>query len=173
MHNHTFAGALLALACGAAFAAQDTTVSEVDSPEPQAAMTLKDNETFQNPMPMPGNALPAYPAAMLGHMLPPQTVCVRVTIDESGKVGATVPIGAGPDCPTPQNAPAAFYEAAEDAAKAWTFDPAFRCVYPKKVKPAKNGCFGDDVEQVPTAVSLVYRFVFEQAEGQGAVHLEG
>ena len=166
------AGAVLALACGLAFAAQDAAVSEVDSPVPQSSMTLKDNETFQRPMPMPGNALPAYPETMLAHLLPPQTVCVRVSIDEKGKVDATHPIGAGPDCPTPQNAPAAFYEAAEDAAKSWTFDPAFRCVYPKRVKPNPSGCFGDDVEEVPTAVSMVYRFVFEQAEGHGAVRVE-
>ena len=172
MRNTHLALALLALS-GAAFAAQDAPVSEVDSPAPQQELALKDNETFQRPMPMPGNVLPAYPETMLAHLLPPQTVCVRVTIDEKGKVGATAPIGAGPDCPTPQNAPAAFYEAAEAAAKAWSFDPAFKCVYPKRVKPNPSGCFGDNVEEVPTAVSLVYRFVFEQSEGKPAVRLEG
>ena len=163
----------LALAAGAAHGAQDAAVSEVDSAQPQQELALKDNETFQRPMPMPGNDLPAYPESMLAHLLPPQTVCVRVTINEKGKVDGTAPIGAGPDCPTPQNAPAAFYEAAEDAAKAWSFDPAFKCVYPKRVKPNPRGCFGDDVEEVPTAVSLVYRFVFEQSEGKPAVRVEG
>ena len=164
--------ALLALS-GAAFAAQDAAVSEVDAPEPQDSMTLKDNDTFQRPMPMPVNAVPAYPDTRLAHLLPPQTVCVRTTIADTGTVGATAPIGAGPDCPTPENAPAAFYEAAEAAAKAWSFDPAFKCVYPKRVKPNPNGCWGDDVEEIPTAVSMVFRFVFEQADGKPAVKLEG
>lgn len=172
MSSLRLAFALLALS-GAASAAQDAAVSEVDAPVPASAMTLAANETFQRPMPMPGNTLPSYPEGMLGHMLPPQTVCVRVTIDDTGKVEATAPIGSGPDCPTPENAPAAFYEAAEAAAKAWSFDPAFKCVYPKRVKPNPRGCFGDDVKEVPTAVSMVYRFVFEQSEGKPAVRLEG
>lgn len=171
MRSTHLALALLALS-STAFATQDAAVSEVDAPTPQQELALKDNETFQRPMPMTGNTLPAYPEGMLAHLLPPQTVCLRVTIDEKGKVGATAPIGAGPDCPTPQNAPAAFYEAAEAAAKDWTFDPAFKCVYPKRVKPNKSGCFGDNVKEVPTAVSLVYRFVFEQSEGKPAVRLE-
>ncbi len=164
------AAAMLLLA-GNAFA-QQAGVSEVDAPVPtDNKMTLAPNETFQRPLPAPDNAMPGYPEAMLAHLLPPQTVCVRVSIDEEGKVDATHPIGVGPDCPATENAPAPFYEAAEAVAKEWKFDPAFRCVYPKKMKPNPRGCFGEDVEQVPQAVSLVYRFVFEQVDGQGAVRI--
>jgi hypothetical protein len=146
------------------------TVEEVDSPAPaDTRMTLADNETFQNPLPSADNAMPEYPSNMLPHNLPPQAVCVRVSIDAKGAVTGTAPIGAGPDCPAEANAAAAFYDAAQQAAQTWQYDPAFRCVYPKGTKPDNRGCFGDEVEEVPEAVSMVYRFMFEQAEGKGSV----
>ena len=147
-------------------------VNEVDSAvAPEARMTLADNETFQPPLPASDNALPIYPEAMLVHRLPPQAVCVRVSIDEAGAVSATAPIIAGPDCTSQENAAAAFYDAAQITAASWHFDPAFRCVYPKKMKPRDHGCWGDDVKEVPQAVSLIYRFLFEQVDGKGAVRV--
>ena len=147
-------------------------VSEVDSAvAPEARMTLADNETFQQPLPAADNALPVYPEGLLAHRLPPQAVCVRVSIDEAGAVSATAPIVAGPDCAAQENAAAEFYTAAQNAAASWNFDPAFRCVYPKNMKPHSRGCWGDDVQEVPQAVSLIYRFVFEQIDGKGAVRV--
>lgn len=149
-------------------------VSEVNSAVPaEARMTLADNETFQPPLAAVDNPLPVYPAALLAHRLPPQAVCVRVSIDEKGAVSDTAAIVAGPDCAAPDNAGAEFYNAAQRAAAEWHFDPAFRCVYPKTVKPRDNGCWGDDVKEVPQAVSLIYRFVFEQIDGKGAVRVGG
>lgn len=162
--------AVLSVAATLTVSAAETTVTEVDSAVPTSArMALADNETFQKPLPSVDNAMPEYPASMLPHNLPPQAVCVRVTIDEKGGVSGTAPIGVGPDCPAEANAAAAFYESAQQATQGWKYDPAFRCVYPKGTKPDRRGCFGEKVKEVPEAVSMVYRFVFEQSEGRGAV----
>src|SRR5688572_13375210 len=175
IHRSHLAAAGLVLLAGcvtAPLAFAQVGVQEVDSAVPKdTRMTLAPNETFQQPLPAASNALPAYPDTMLSHQLPPQAVCVRVSIDEEGAVSATAPIGAGPDCPAESNAAAPFYDAAQAATTGWRFDPAFRCVAPKGEKPPKHGCYGDDVEEVPQAVSLVYRFVFEQIDGKGSVHL--
>lgn len=170
----SFRPATLAIAVAAAVAAAplraESTVTEVDAAAPASQrMALAENETFQNPFPMADNAMPEYPENMLPHNLPPQAVCVRVTISEEGSVSGTAPIGAGPDCPAESNAAAAFYDAAQKAAQTWKFEPAFRCIYPKGTKPDRRGCFGDKVKEVPEAVSLVYRFVFENTGGNGAV----
>jgi hypothetical protein len=147
-------------------------VAEVDSAVPDdARMVLGRNETFEAPMPNVANAVPVYPEGLLVQRLPPQTVCVRVSIDEDGGVSATAPISAGPDCPAPGNAETAFYQAASDAALTWHFEPAFLCVYPEGETPTQRGCYGEGVKEVPKAVSLVYRFVFEQVDGRGAVRM--
>jgi hypothetical protein len=147
-------------------------VSEVDSAVPaDARMALAENESFMKPLPSADNEMPLYPDSMLQHRLPPQAVCVRVSIDEKGGVSATAPIGIGPDCPAEANAASAFYDAAQAAAAQWHYEPAFRCIFPKHTKAPRSGCLGERVKEVPEAVSLVYRFVFEQTDGKGAVRL--
>lgn len=136
-----------------------------------ARMSLADNETFELPLPAADNTLPEYPVELLAHQLPVREVCVRVSIDERGDVQATALVGVGPDCSMAGTTEAAFYEAAAAAASLWNFDPAFRCVYPKRAKKAPNGCYGDGVEEIPEAVSLVYSFEFEQSAGQGNVRI--
>lgn len=164
--------ALLLAACAASPPLQGQVgVSEVDAAVPKAQrMTLADNESFQQPLPRADNPLPDYPSDQLPLRLPPQVVCVRVSIDEAGAVSATAPVGSGPDCPPEQGVPAAFHEAAADAALRWRYEPAFRCVFPEGTTPDPSGCIGE-IEQRPQAVSLVYRFVFEQSEGQGQVRI--
>ena len=148
-------------------------VSEVDSAVPtNTRMTLAQNETFQPPLPATGNAIPVYPDLLLAQRLPPQAVCLRVSISEAGAVSDAVPLATGPDCPEIEKVAPDFYEAAQLAARSWRFDPAFRCVYPEGVAPdPQGGCWGDGVSEVPQAVSLAYRFVFEQIGGQGTVRL--
>lgn len=147
-------------------------VSEVDAAVPaNSGRALAENETFMKPLPSADNAMPQYPDSMLQHRLPPQAVCVRVSIDEKGGVSATAPIGVGPDCPAEANAASAFYDAAQAAAATWRYEPAFRCIFPKHTKAPRSGCLGERVKEVPEAVSLVYRFVFEQTDGKGAVRL--
>ena len=133
--------------------------------------TLAENESFMKPLPSADNDLPLYPDSMLQHRLAPQSVCVRVSIDEKGAVSATAPIGIGPDCPAEANAATAFYDAAQAATANWHYEPAFRCIFPKHTKAPRNSCLGERVKEVPEAVSIVYRFVFEQTDGKGAVRL--
>ena len=148
-------------------------VSEVDSAVPaEARMTLAQNERFQAPLPRSGNALPDYPRALLAQRLAPQALCLRVSIDERGGVSDTVPVATGPDCPAIEQVPPAFFESAQAAARTWRFDPAFRCIYPEGTAPdPQGGCWGDGVREEAQAVSLAYRFVFEQIDGRGQVRL--
>lgn len=148
-------------------------VSEVDAAVPaEARMTLAPNETFQAPLPATGNAIPDYPPELLAQRLPPQALCLRVSIDTQGAVSDTEPVATGPDCPEIERTAPAFYDAAQAAASSWRFDPAFRCLYPEGTTPdPQGGCWGEGVREESQAVSLVYRFVFEQVDGKGRVRL--
>jgi hypothetical protein len=86
-------------------------------------------------------------------------------------VQSTALVGVGAECSMEGTTEAAFYEAAAAAASDWHYDPAFRCIFPKRAKKPASGCYGDGVKEVPEAVSLVYQFEFEQQAGVGAVRL--
>ena len=144
-------------------------VDEVTTAAPDR-IVLGENERFQPPLPLAGNPMPEYPAASLVLGLPKQTVCVRVSVDVEGKATATYPVSEGPECPAPGNPETAFFEAVAAATRQWTFEPAFRCVFDHKPKP-KEPCGGEDTHEEPQAVSVVYRFTFEQANGLGSVRL--
>jgi hypothetical protein len=148
-------------------------MSEVDSAVPrESRLTLSQNERFNRPLPAADNAIPVYPEALLAKRLPPQALCLRVSIDEAGAVSDSVPIATGPDCPEIEQVAPDFYEAANTATRTWRFDPAFRCVYPEGTTPdPQGGCWGEGAREVPQAVSLAYRFVFEQVDGRGSVRL--
>ena len=144
-------------------------VDEVGAAVP-ARIELGENERFQPPLPLSGNPMPEYPAAMLERGLPAQTVCVLVSVDVEGNATGWHPVSEGPDCPAPGNAETVFFEAAALATSKWKFEPAFRCVFDYKPKP-KEPCGGEDTHEEPQAVSVVYRFTFEQANGLGSVRL--
>lgn len=130
---------------------------------------LANNETFLLPRAERGNALPVYPASLLAQALPPQSICLRVSIDTDGNVMASAPMVSAPDCPASGLGEQRFFAAAEEAVAGWRFDPAARCTF-KDGKPADaNSCIGAD--KVALAVSLAYRFVFEQHEGRGTVRI--
>lgn len=150
----------------------DVGVREIDAAAaPSARLTLARNESFQRPLFSSDNALPAYPPALLPQSLPPHAVCLRVGIDETGRVSMTEPVAAGTDCEMTERAAPEFISAAREAAQGWRFDPAFRCVHPEGEPPDYGLCSGEGVREIPQAVSLVYRFVFEQVDGRGAVRL--
>ena len=148
-------------------------VSEVDTAVPaESRMTLSSNETFQPPLPAADNAIPIFPTDLLAQRLSPQALCLRVSIDERGAVIDSAPLATGPDCPEIEQVAPAFYEAAQEAVNAWRFDPAFRCIYPDGAEPdPQGGCWGEGVKEEAQAVSLAYRFMFEQVDGKGAVRL--
>lgn len=167
---------LLLAACAAAPPKRDVRgdvgLHEVE-PEvaPSARLTLASNETFQRPLFASDNQLPDYPAELLPQSLPPQPVCLRVGIDEQGAVTLADPVQDGEACAPTAGAAPGLIAAAQAAARSWRFDPAFRCVYPEGRLPEHGICSGEGVQEIPQAVSLVYRFVFEQVEGRGAVRL--
>lgn len=148
-------------------------VREVDAAvAPSARLSLGSNESFQRPLFAADNAPPDYPDALLAQRLPPQPVCLRVGISETGQVVLAEPVHAGADCAGTTTTAAEFIAAARTAALQWRFDPAFRCVYPDDTRPERGLCVGQGVQEIPQAVSLVYRFVFEQADGQGRVRMD-
>lgn len=146
--------------------------AEVDSAVPtQTRLVLSANESYQPPLPDAENAAPQYPPNLLAQRLPPQAVCVRLSIDEHGAVTNTTPVDQGPDCNVGMDVESAFYAAAAEAVMHWRFEPAFRCVFPEDRTP-DMACGFDGTQEVPQAVSLVYRFVFEQVDGKGQVRIE-
>lgn len=136
----------------------------------EARMVLAPNETFAPPLPSPDNALPSYPAALLARNLPPRAVCVQVGVAEDGSVLGVTPAPTSPDCPTPEPDAQPFFDAAAAATQGWRFEPAFRCVFDRTPAP-DEACGTDGTHEVPQAVSLVYRFVFEQVDGRGSVRV--
>ncbi|GAB3388993.1 energy transducer TonB [Lysobacter fragariae] len=132
-----------------------------------ARLELAEDEHFLGALPEAGNAPPAYPADLLSRRLPPQSVCLRVSVDENGAVPASISIQLPPDCVTSDGVDARFLDAARSAVAAWQFDPAMRCIFDHGRKPDTVTC--DGARQVTQAVSLTYRFVFEQRDGRGTV----
>jgi hypothetical protein len=145
---------------------------EVDAAvAPATRLVLASNESFQRPLFASANALPEYPAALLSQRLPAQAVCLRVGISETGDVLQSAPVHEGADCTATATTAAGFVAAAQAAAQQWRFDPAFRCVFPEGKPPEHGVCVGEGVREIPQAVSLVYRFVFEQVDGRGSVRM--
>jgi len=133
-------------------------------------VTLADNESFLVPVEDDANAMPAYPDALLSKALPSQAVCVRVAIERDGTVMSSSPAIAPPDCPG-EEVDAAFFASVQHAVADWRYDPALRCVFPDaKTKDDTVGSCGGYTE-VPEAVTLTYRFVFEQHDGRGSVRM--
>lgn len=136
---------------------------------PSARMTLAANENFLPPLPEPGNPSPVYPADLLAQQLPPQVLCLRVSIDEAGAVAAVAPLVQLPDCAEPDATSRLFLAAARRTLAGWRYDPAVRCTFEQAPKPDYPTCVG--ARETPQAVSLTYRFVFEQQDGRGSVRM--
>ena len=136
---------------------------------PSARMMLADNENFLPPLPVPGNPPPVYPPELLTQHLPPQVVCLRVSIDEAGAVTTSAPLVQLPDCAAPDAATEPFLVAARNTLAGWRYDPAVRCSYEQSPKPDYPTCVG--ASETPQAISLTYRFVFEQQDGRGSVRM--
>lgn len=136
----------------------------------EARLVLAQNETFAPPLPAPDNALPIYPAELLAQNLPPLAVCVQVGVAEDGSVLGTSNAPPSPDCPAPLPEAQPFFDAAAATTMTWRFDPAFRCVFDHPPTP-DEACGNEGTREIPQAVSLVFRFVFEQVDGRGTVRV--
>ena len=134
-------------------------------------VTLAENESFLVPVEDDANAMPAYPDALLSQALPPRVVCVRVAVGRDGSVMSSSQAVVPPECPGNDDAGAVFFASAQRAVADWRYDPALRCVFPDaKTKDDTVGSCGGYTE-VPEAVTLTYRFVFEQKNGRGNVRM--
>lgn len=132
-------------------------------------IALADNENFLPPLAEPGNPPPLYPAALLAQRLPPQVVCLRVGVSEEGAVTSSASFVKPPECAELDIAAQPFVDAAQTAIAAWRYDPAVRCVFEPGPRPDYPTCV--DARETPQAVSLTYRFVFEQQNGHGSVRM--
>ncbi|MDR0182769.1 hypothetical protein [Lysobacter arvi] len=145
-------------------------MNEISALIPQPSrVELAENESFLMPLEDDANPMPAYPAPWLSKRLPPQAVCVRVGVDRDGSVLSSAPAIAPPNCPEP--ADPVFFATVREAVTQWRYDPALRCVFPDaRTREHTVGSCGGYTE-VPEAVTLTYRFVFEQKDGRGSVRL--
>lgn len=135
-------------------------------------LVLGVNESFLMPVGDLSNRPPTYPEARLADALPRQDVCLLLAVDEAGRVASAVDVTGRAECGAAGSAEPDFVSAAVQAAKGWRFDPAVRCVFrtaAAREDAASTGCAGAD--EIPQAVSLHYRFVFDQRDGRGAVRL--
>lgn len=134
-----------------------------------ARLQLAGNESFLVPLEDDANPQPLYPDALLARQLPPQAVCVRVAVAETGAVTSSSVVVQLPECVAPGAVDPAFFDAVAHAVSQWRYEPGLRCVFPDaKTKENTFGSCGGYTE-VPQAVSLTYRFVFEQKDGRGSV----
>lgn len=143
---------------------------------PSGRLVLAENETFFLPLPAAGNALPAYPKSLLAQRLPPQAVCLQIGVNTQGDVMTALPIAsatqcAGDDPGVQAAADRRFSDAARETVSHWRFDAAFRCEYPNDAARTRGDCSGG--RETPQAVSLAYRFIFEQRDGRGLVRRSG
>ena len=135
-------------------------------------VVLDSHESFLMPLPDPSNRVPAYPEARLPDRLPPQQVCLLLAVAEDGRVRSVVDVTDRSACGATTPAGPDFVFAATQAARGWRFEPAVRCAFAsaaEKAAAANTGCAG--AREVPQAVSLHYRFVFDQVEGRGGVRV--
>ena len=132
---------------------------------------LADNESFLMPLDDTKNVHPSYPQNLLALNLPPRTVCLSVGIDKKGAVTVVYKAPTSEFCPT--GVEPEFLAASETAAKTWKFDPALRCVF-RNVKDKERAVAScDGGKGIPQAVTLTYRFRFEQVDGKPGVHVIG
>lgn len=165
-------GCLAVVIGGHAACAHAQTAATPTAPAAQDnRLVLADNESFLMPLDDTGNAQPSYPQELLGLHLPPRTVCLRVGIDEKGAVTVVARAPASEICPA--GAEPQFLSASETVAKTWKFDPALRCVFRNAKDKERAVASCDGGKGIPQAVTLVYRFRFEQVDGKPKVHVIG
>lgn len=175
MIRWTALGCTAAVLCGYAASSQAQTVAAA-TPAPATAtqdnrLVLAENESFLMPLDDMKNAHPSYPPTLLASSLPPRTVCLMVGIDEKGAVTVVAKAPASAFCAT--DAEPEFVAVSETAARTWKFDPALRCVFRNAKDKERAHASCDGGKGVPQAVTLVYRFRFEQVDGKPQVHVIG
>jgi len=161
------------LAIGAMVTLLNAATVLATQPATDGKLVLGENETFLLPIDKPGNRLPEYPAIVLAQQQAgAHFVCMRVDIDEQGKVTFAGPVVREPDCPPITELTKQFADASVAALSLWRFEPAVRCVFrSRRAKEAAGmSCVGG--REVPQATTLTFRFLFEQVEGRGVGRMQ-
>lgn len=167
----TWLGPILTVLAGPLWAAgeNDAVAKDLQGNE---RMTLAENEGFQTAFPKPGNPMPEFPPELVDKREGPIYVCFNVDVSETGVTRDALPTWGGKGCPQREDAPDARYiYAAMNALRQWRFEPAFRCVYGKREQPHPE-CRGYYKEEIPTAVRLAFRVVYDNSNGQLEVRVE-
>lgn len=118
-----------------------------------------------------GNTLPVYPEAVLVQAHEPKTICMRVDIDAEGKVSYAGPVLDQPGCAPYTALTKVFVDAATATLGQWTYEPAVKCVFRSARAKEAAGMSCQGGKETPSAISLPYRFVFAQENGQGVVRM--
>ncbi len=135
-------------------------------------MELAANEGFQSAFPKPGNPMPVFPSELVEKTEGPIYVCFNVDVSETGETRDALPNWGSRGCPLREDAPDARYiYAAMEALRQWRFEPAFRCVFAKRETPHPQ-CRGNYKDEIPTAVRLAFRVVYDNSAGQREVRIE-
>ena len=136
-------------------------------------MVLASNESFIPPLDDDSNAPPGYPAALLGQSLDARVVCLQIAVAADGTVSASHPVEHPPRCPRVGELDPQMLASASNAVAGWRFEPGLRCIFPDiETKQTTYGSCGES-KSVAEPVSLTYRFIFEQKDGKGHVHIGG
>jgi len=163
-------GMAVLLATAPALMAQEAAV-ETDLQGNQR-MELPENEGFQTAFPKPGNPIPEFPPELIEKQEGPIYVCLNLHVSDTGETRDALPSWGSRGCPAREDAPDAHYiYSAINTMREWKFEPAFRCVFPKREKPHPQ-CLGNYKDEIPTAVMLAFRVVFDNSNGQREVRVE-
>lgn len=179
---------LLGIPVGVAGCASTPVVSTADPSDPSGVvgmrpfepgatpevgrLALASHESFLMPVGDLANRPPVYPESRLPGRWPPQVVCLRLAVGTDGRVHDVADVTGRPGCEIDSPSHPDFASAAMHAVQGWRFEPAVRCVFASaadRQAASNTGCA--NAEEIPEAVSLHYRFVFEQVDGRGAVRL--
>jgi hypothetical protein len=144
---------------------RNSTAFEVFIPPAAEGYELPRNEKIVLGEPLAqGN--PAFPAALQGKGDLHKTACLEIEIDESGRVYASRPLYAMPDCPqAPDGVSGLLARAAQNAVAGWRFRPALLCEFPAGTDAASKGSACEGAAVHPLAIKLAFVFTFDQQQG--------
>jgi hypothetical protein len=163
--------ALLLVACATQQALKqlprsgDVAMTEVMPADEQSYSVSAANEQWDMPFPFAENLTPVYPPDLLAANLPPQTVRVRVVVDEHGNVVDSTALQAPPDYPQ-------FFAAVQAVVQDWKYWPLVKWLPAegKRTDIEFSGSvrtYAGDATALP--FHLDYDITFTQKDGKGVV----
>lgn len=133
---------------------------------------LNPDEEYVAPRPSQQNALPAYPAEMLGARLPPQRVGVRFTITSLGEVRDVMESTVAR---TSEQADPRIVQLVHETVRKWCFSPPAVRRFRMGRDDDRDGVPDDRALDREDRISVLYDllFTFELVDGRGVVRAEG